>query len=229
MVELSEQTKFVAVFGRKGTGKTSWLRKALNKIQGKKTILLIDTMNNFSKVDAIDVNSGDEFLDRILFSTYENKTFRLKTDSVREIIIAIYTAYSKGNISIFMDECDVIFGHKMNSSIREVILKGRNQGTDLFIATLRPHKLHPDVRAQADIIICFSIKNELDIKSISRDFGGFDLEKEIFSLEGHQYIKFHVSSGKFDKFSGARKYNRTGKYAGVHKKRLQKKAGQSAK
>jgi hypothetical protein len=213
-VESNVSTNIVLLFGRKGTGKTTWLRNAIEKIRGKKTILIIDTMNNFSDMSDREFRTHVEFIDCLAFCEYRNKTIRILSSEPTELIPIIFSAYKTGNFTIVFDEGDLLFGQHYDSYLREIVLRGRNQGIDLLIATLRPHKLSVDLRSQTDILVCFSLKNRRDLNAIRDEFSGDEILNIIENLQGHEYVRYDVNSGDFCHYTGKRSYIKSGKFVG---------------
>lgn len=202
----NEQNAIVLVFGRKYSGKTTLLKKMIQSTRRTKSVLIIDKITKFTRESDKTFKTGLEFYHYI---KSENKPFcvSLNTTDDYEIKIAIVAAYMKGNISIFMDEADSIFNNSMSDEIKDVVLRGRNQGIDLILTGLRPHKIGVDVRNQADYIYSFQIVNKKNMKTLVDEFGHpeiLDIMREL-DTEKHEYLKYQISDSSIIVFSKGNK------------------------
>ena len=204
MTKNDEQSQVVLVFGRKGTGKTSLMRKMIKKIKGQKTILIIDLIDKFDSLADYHCITAKGV--QTILENNEKKIIRLNTCKINEINAAIICAYYRGNVTIVMDECDNIFGSHPNNYIREIILRGRNQGIDLILSSLRPYKVNIDLRNQADIIYCFPVVSKEFLKSMVQEFGEPELFDVIYNLKNrHDYVRFDIETSNISVFRESNK------------------------
>lgn len=195
----TEQTTCALIFGRKGSGKTTLMRKCIKHLEGTKTILIVDKMNKYSDMADFRCKDAFEFAyycnEEILEPMGDRITNHIVVlDSTEEndIIATFQLAYLFGNFTIFMDEADLTFGRKLHPILQHVIYRGRNQGLDFIFATVRPMALNIDVRNQiGDILYIFNFKNKEAIKSIVQEFGTKEtLESMIKALKQFEYVKY---------------------------------------
>lgn len=200
-----EQSQCVLIFGRKGTGKTTLMLKVLKKIRGKKPILIVDLLDKFEKISDYTANSALEFNDLLDKYHSENAVIRLVTTNQIPIIMAMMKSYYRGNVVICMDEADLVFKTRSNDYLNEIILRGRNQGIDFLLSSLRPNRLNIEIRNQADLIFCFGFKNKQTLISLVQQFGYDELFVIINQLQGHEYIKFDVAKSEFEIYQKRKK------------------------
>jgi len=189
-----EGSTIALVFGRKHCGKTSLFRKMIKKVRGHKSILVVDKLSKFVSDGFTVFSTAAGFLEY----ARENPRFEiaLNTTNEAEIRAAICFAYGLGNVTIFYDEADSTFGSILDPDIRDVILRGRNQGIDLVLSALRPYKLGPDVRNQADIVYCFNVVNKEMTRSLVSEFGRPSMSAVIHALDykGYEYLKIDLAA-----------------------------------
>ena len=231
-MDRAENSSIVLIFGRKGTGKTTLLRKCLDTIRGKKCILIIDLLDKFGDIADETFKTVFQYIYYMEEYDYEGKILRLNSTDKNNIIATIGAAYQYGNTSIFMDEADHVFSRNMSKVLSESILRGRNQGIDFVFSTLRPHKLNVDVRNQADIVYSFSLNQKDAIQAVCDEFGNDKLEPIIKQLTGHDYMKYYVDTEEIVLFRDRMTYGPvtditigkgTGKKRGPYKKKKKQK------
>lgn len=195
-MSIKEQSVFCLIFGRKGSGKTTLIRKMIKKNKKKKTFLIIDKLDKYTAdytfKTAIDINN-------YLRSTAAIKSsVRLLSSVENEIVGSILSAYTRGNVVVVMDEADSTFGTHVQPEITDVILRGRNQGIDFILASLRPHRIHIDARNQCDYVYCFRIVNQVMLKAITGEFGTDEILEAMENLKGHDYLKYDVNENTIE-------------------------------
>lgn len=188
----NEQSTIALVFGRKHCGKTTLLKKMIRRARFSKSVLVIDKLNKFKDPDATFFYHAD----RVFEYGLSNQKFYIVLTTADEghIRAAIVAAYLLGNVTVIYDEADTTFGNNLDPAIRDVILRGRNQGIDLILTALRPLKIGVDTRNQADQVYCFNVVNKGMVESIASEFG----QREIIGMVGeldyknYEYLKIDI-------------------------------------
>lgn len=199
------KSTILLVFGRKGCGKTTYLRELIHKIEKKKPLLIIDMLDNFDVGIPVKQDNFHEIVNLLR----EKKNIRFVSNEKNAINAAIEMAYASGNYVIVCDESDLIFSNTMPTEIQTVLLRGRNRGIDFVLATLRPLKICVDARNNADTVICFALTSEDTLKTLCKEFGCDELHGKVSKLTKHDFIVFDVNNKKITKF-----YGKGGKYHG---------------
>jgi hypothetical protein len=185
-------------------------------------------MGNFSDIGDHHIKINDDEakyqLEKFAMEISDHKrsldTFVMESTNPAVNSAIIGLCYEAGNTTVILDEADSVFGKTVHSHIRDVVIRGRNQGVDLILSTLRPHRLNIDVRNQADVIYSFALTAKGTLKSVCDEFGNDEIFQEIKDLEGHEYIKLDVATGNIQKF---------GKVSHKAKKKTKKKAKKKVK
>lgn len=197
----SEQSTIALIFGRKHCGKTTLLKKMIRRARTQKSVLVIDKLNKFRDPDATYFFHAD----RVFEYGQQNEKYYIVLNSSDEghIRAAIVAAYLTGNVTIVYDEADTTFGNVIDPAIRDVVLRGRNQGIDLILTALRPMKIGVDTRNQADQVYCFNVVNKLMVESVAKEFAR---DNSVVALVGeldyknYEYLKIDIRENTTDIF-----------------------------
>jgi hypothetical protein len=163
-------TDQIIVCGRKGTGKSTYIKRLLKEIT---TFILFDyhyehstlgyPVTNLSQL-AIYWSKG---VHRIIYLPHY-RSF----EEVEELC-----KYAKifRNLVLIFDECDRIIKKQQNlhgTSFGEIIHAGRHHGVGLITATRRFADLHEAIVSQSDFIVFFSQHSAGDIERLEKEIGG---------------------------------------------------------
>ena len=186
------------IFGRKGTGKTTVMKRwGQEALKAQKPVLVIDELNNFNLI-SLTVRENDS--GKLLQAIKERRSFRITSGDRNFQTNAILLAFAAGNYVVACDEADKLFGRDMPIPLQRIFLRARNQGIDFILATLRPHRIAVDVRNQADVIICFSLVNKTALDALANEFGNAELSERVKGLTGHQYARYDVNKNVLTTF-----------------------------
>jgi len=170
----------IAVFGRKGLGKTYLVKWIVRR---SRRMILIDTLNEYNNgtvvydTDALfDMAMESEF--RIIFRPLNDEDFEYALD----LAIAV------GKLTLVIDEIDQhTTSYSLPEKLRWVIHYGRHYNVSLVVAARMPQRIRTDITAQADVILSFQQQGKATI-SYLKDFTDLDLDLYVRDLEAHKFI-----------------------------------------
>jgi hypothetical protein len=152
----------IAVFGHRGSGKTTWLIKNIDNYQ---PFVLVDPLYDpkFKTLNLYAIKSPDEALQlfqrgqpRRVYISPNLETF----DFFCGLILA------KGDMTLIVDEVDNYATSYFISSYFKKILKiGRHRNVSLITVSRRPKEMNPLIRSQAKRFIVFPLGGE-DLKAL---------------------------------------------------------------
>lgn len=174
------QNQIIAIFGRKGLGKTYLLKYI---VKNCRRLLLIDPLNEFE--------NGKVVYDRAsLFEELERTEFRvifrpLNTD---DFDYAVQLAVVTSNMTLAIDEVDqYTSSYYMSEPLRWAIHYGRHYNLYIVIASRMPQRIRSDITAQADVILTFQQQGRSTV-SYLKDFTDWDAEALFKRLEKYKFI-----------------------------------------
>lgn len=155
--------EIIAVFGHRGSGKTTWLMENIESFQ---PFLLVDPLYDpkFRVLGLYNITSMDEAFD--LFKNGEPKRCYI-TPNLETFNIFCGLCLAKGNITLIVDEVDQFSTSQyMPPHFKEAIKMGRHVGVNIIAACRRPHEMNPLIRSQANRFIIFPMGGE-DCKDLT--------------------------------------------------------------
>jgi hypothetical protein len=176
----------IAVFGRKGLGKTylvKWLCRNCRRM------ILIDSLKEY--------NNGTVYhsFDELALATNEPE-FRLVFRPLKDNDFdrAVDLAVAVGNCTLVIDEVDkMTSSYDLPESLRNAIHYGRHYNVDIIIAARMAQRIRSDITAQADIILSFQQQGKTSV-AYMREFSELDIDNEIKILFSRDFI---VVAGNF--------------------------------
>ena len=188
MNKSERQNQIIAVFGRKGSGKTTLIRKI---IVPARRLLVYDKLNEF--------DAGQVFYDPQALYDYVIKAPKFQAvyrpvDTAFGVDWLARLALALGDCVITIDEVDLYAStYYMSEALYNIIHIGRHFNTSIVMASRMPQRIRNDITAQADVIITFEQQGRpLDYILEFADEPG--AEGKIKALKKYQY---YVVSGKF--------------------------------
>src|ERR1035437_7755316 len=177
-----------AVFGRRGSGKTTLIRGLIPEM--KKPIMILDILGNFSGYES----SGEDWSDHDNIEDALEALKKYCDENEGPGIITIQTGevdracdyfcsalWSIGGGTLVLDEVDAI-SIAESPCFDEAIRYGRNRGIDIVFGCRRPAEVSKNLTAAADLVYCFATREPRDIQYYS-EFLGDDVAEQIRSLE----------------------------------------------
>jgi len=171
--------------GKKGSGKTTWIKK--NLIQFKK-IIIIDTIGEY-KHYGLCAENFDQF-EYYLTKHYLDRRFviNIQVDEREEIdkIFNFIIRYKLENLTIIADEVQKYYSNNdFNPDFDRLINFGRHYGINIIGTSRRPSSIKKDLIANADKIILFRIQETNDLKYLKiLDAAG---KKEVMNLPDYEF------------------------------------------
>lgn len=170
----------IAVFGRKGLGKTYMVKHLCRNCR---RMILIDSMREYENGKII--YSFDELLNeteageyRCIFRPLDPKDF----DNAASLALA------RGHGTLVVDEVDqYTTSYNIPDGLRSAIHYGRHYNTDIIIAARMPQRIKTDLTAQADIILSAQQQGKSSLNYLDY-FADDDKEDEIKNLLAHEFI-----------------------------------------
>lgn len=175
----------ISVFGKKGTGKTTYAGKLIAGRDKSKHCVIIDLFDQFPLYPLIDIDS---------FYHYAMTSF--PSNPVR---LAIFDLVDFGNVSkvigvrrdilLVVDEIDFFdSATKQVLDFKRLIHYSRHYRVDLITTSRRPANVSRDLTSQTDEFIIFSMTERRDLeyfRNLSED-----LPDRIKGLKKYEFLKF---------------------------------------
>lgn len=162
MNQKPQHDEVIAVFGHRGSGKTTWLIKNIDFYQ---PFVLVDPLYDpkFKVLDLYVIKSPDEALQLFQYGQPQRIYIspNLETfDFFCGLILA------KGNMTLVVDEVDNYSTSYFISPYFKKILKiGRHRNVSVITVSRRPKEMNPLIRSQAKRFIVFPMGGE-DLKAL---------------------------------------------------------------
>jgi energy-coupling factor transporter ATP-binding protein EcfA2 len=190
-------TNFICVvFGKKGSGKTTLIRRASLFL---KRVVIFDPLNEYvNGVVIVDSASLAEYL----IANHE-KNFRVifKSESDEEFSQAFCACSNMYNMTMVIEEVDSFCSPVgIDEHLKRIIRYGRHREISIIAASRRPAEVSRHLTAQADCIVSFIQEEPRDIQYLKSRLTAQDCEY-IKTLPQYQYYVFGETSA-FEKFFG---------------------------
>lgn len=183
-----------AVFGRRGSGKTTLIRAMIPEL--KKPVLILDILGNFTGygddsgewLDTDNIPDALQGLKDYVENPSENPdTIVLQTGNVDQAIDYFCSAlWEIHGGTLVLDEVDAI---RIADApcFDEAIRYGRNRGIDIIFGCRRPAEVSKNLTAASDKVYCFATREPRDIQYYA-EFLGDDRAQKIQKLQVHHGI-----------------------------------------
>jgi hypothetical protein len=157
MEEQCYQNNIIAVFGHRGSGKTTWL---MNNLDSFSPFLLVDPLYDpkFKSLNLYTITTLEEGFD--LFKIGDPRRCYI-SPNLATFDIFCGLCLAKGNITLIVDEVDSYCTSQfMTRHFKELIKIGRHRQVNLVAASRRPHEMNPLIRSQANRFVIFPMGGE---------------------------------------------------------------------
>jgi len=188
------QDTFMAIFGKKGSGK-SW-KGAEYQEQYAKLGLKTVTLTPFRSLKDKWNPRVTCYLDSVSMSVKEQASLML--DKIMML----------GNYTVFLDESHMVFHQYIDASTNPIDLKlsafvrhSRHRNVGCFFMTQRPVRLYSTAIAQSDYVCSFRLKHEADLKYLSENCSPeFSDAVSKLNFEKHEYAIYDMNKDVFEVF-----------------------------
>lgn len=175
----------IVVFGKKGFGKTTWIRRYLYE-NPEPVYLIYDHFNEYD--DGQIFGSIDEFTIWPDFNFDKNKKFIFRGEIPFDDFFGL--AYDLQNCVAVFDEIDLACSpHNTEPNLYKILNYGRHKQVGIISASRRPANVSRNLTSQSDEIISFRIAEPRDLKYIE-DFCGSDMSKLLPNLGIGEFCRY---------------------------------------
>lgn len=154
------KNEIICVFGKKGSGKTEFVKKHI--IPEYDRVLILDSLKEY---EYLYFSNLYDFCEAVK-SNLNRSFFRLVYRPMDENDDSFFRlAYSLWNITIIIEETDLFSGAIRGSEYFEKLIKyGRHRSINIVGISRRPAEVSKTIVSQADIIISFqqTLKRDID-------------------------------------------------------------------
>lgn len=160
-VMTEKKRKIILIFGRTGSGKSSYVKGLIKKIS---RLIVIDALHEYN--DGIIFYTLQDFLDyldRNLKADGFRYIIRFSNDEELELLFDLI--FYIGNLTLVVEEAEIyISAYVKQSNFLRLIRYGRHKAISIIAVARRVTELSNDVRSQANQIISFKqiLKKDID-------------------------------------------------------------------
>lgn len=183
------QRDVVLIVGRSGSGK-SRLAAALTRSHDR--LLVQGYAEDFPGI--VLAKTLDDFFDRI-----EGEKFRVHYEpSAEEEGVVFLAAALLKNCTVLIDEADLLPNPKYASYYSHAITRGRHDGTHLYLATVRPYGMPPEIVGQCTHLYSFRMHLPRDLDYIKNLTGDDRIPQIIRTLPRFSYVHWTAETGAIE-------------------------------
>ena len=171
-MDTHKTSEVICVFGIRGSGKTTWTRKYVDR---KPNVIAFDFLSQFNNMVVIQ----DYFDLREYFEKGKPSTFRISFRPVSDIdyfplacvlVKSIGIAY--GNVIFCIDEVDRYCSATWEPpEFRELISQGRHYNVSLICTSRTPAEVSKLLTSQASKFVCFTMHEKRHVEYICSHIG----------------------------------------------------------
>lgn len=179
------------VVGRKGSGKTTWARRRLLEFPRR---IIIDPMWEYR--EGVVVRTVADLAEYVRPLRYHRYSVVLRGSNEDGLAVCeILTAGEPTNPTLpgallVMDELDRYCSpHYLPDGLQAVINYGRHYSVSFIGISRRPKRVHRDVTANVDEIICYQTQEPGDVKYLA-EFIGEDVAAKLPGLPPYEFLTY---------------------------------------
>ena len=167
----------MCVFGRKGSGKSYWIKQHLAKIPARQSLWVWDPVSEYAGPAAeVPLRGGSLFhsMRAMLEAAKAGKLGkRVVLQAPRAEFDTFCTfAYRTGRVTVVVDEINLFCSpSKCPAPLLELLRIGRHAEVDLIFAARRPAEVSRDLTAQSDKTVVFKTIEPADLEFFSKVCG----------------------------------------------------------
>jgi len=181
----------LAIFGRKGSGKTDLTRRI---IQEHPRVFAIDTLAEYGERYSgrgFRICEGKQACMDAMLSVKDRRAYKLALRCIPEEdnLALLDLAYEFPRTLVVVEETSLFARPTfLPPEIAKLVRYGRHRQIDQIYIARRPSEVHRDLTAQADIVITFEQREPRDVKYL-RDVAGDEAE-EVQHLPRYKVLVF---------------------------------------
>lgn len=150
----------INVFGKKGSGKTYFVKTKL--IPCFKRVVILDALNEYNYFYCNEITTFVEVLEANLNRNFFRLVYKPQDGQEEKFFKLMYACK---NITLVIEETDLFYNaFTQNTNLLKLIKYGRHRNLNLITISRRPSEIGSLLRAQADIVITFQQTLKRDIE-----------------------------------------------------------------
>jgi hypothetical protein len=180
----------IAVFGRKGSGKTELTKRIME--DGWDRVIAVDTVAQYQETDGFEVAYGFKACAAALTKAEKREEFRiaLRSDDTDELLRLFPVIYEFTDVLVVVDETPFYCSpSKLPRELSLLVRYGRHRRISQLYVAQRPSEIHRSITAQSDIIVSFVQREARDVQYLVDNGGGRDAE-HVSELPQYRLIAF---------------------------------------
>lgn len=179
------------VLGRRGYGKTTYIKKELLPRAGGR-VLLFDTLGEYG-----DVVSSFTTLETFIAAVYQKQQtlFRLAFVPISEDLNFAFSyfcriAWALGDLTMVIDEVDIVTSPvSVPEEFSKIIRYGRHRSISVIAASRRAAEVPRILTSQADEIVSFNQSEPNDVDYLKK-YVGADLAQQVYRLPKYSFVRW---------------------------------------
>lgn len=181
------QNKIIAVFGRKGSGKTTLVKYL---VRSCRRLILIDPLAEYENGTIVYTRED------LYYQATRYKEFRIifrpmnydDDENYTDVDYAADLALALKNATLVIDEVDKYCNSwYMSKQLNYCIQYGRHFGVYVIITSRQANRVRNDITAQADYIITFQQQGQQSLKYL-RGYNDDDNIDNVINLDNYYYV-----------------------------------------
>ncbi|MCX7698999.1 MAG: hypothetical protein N2114_05990 [Candidatus Goldbacteria bacterium] len=177
--------KIVCIFGKKGTGKTTYIKNNILNFSEYKRILIIDILDEYTILKINKIYEINKFIKNYDFS------IRIIPENEEEYNFICEYIFNTENITVVFEEAAF---YPVNEYILKLVRFGRHKKINQIYITQRPYDINRNITAMADEFIIFNTTEPRDLDFFKKILPPIAVEK-IKTLPKYHYLKYSPSIG----------------------------------
>lgn len=177
----------ISVFGKKGYGKTTFIKKYLLPKYQKKIIL--DTMEEYHNDKSLVTGSALETVEIVEYMLEQEKDFTIvQQSSFNEYEQLLDVVIQIPELTLVIDEIDK-FGepNSIHPALKELYNTARHYQINLIGASRRPNQVNRIITSQSDLIIIFHTSEPSDL-IYYKHYISKEIIERIRNLKKYEYL-----------------------------------------
>ena len=159
--------EIVVIFGRKGSGKTTWAQRYVDEIKGE--VVIVDP---FAEYEGFAVYSLAEFWKAYHRPDLKRWVYRDDEIDERKFDLLCEICYGQGNITIVLEEVDWFCNpHYIPLNLAKTLKYGRHNNVNVVAISRRPAEIHRLITSQADKLVWFRFHEPNDLRYFEQATG----------------------------------------------------------
>lgn len=166
------QNLILTVFGRKGSGKTTLVKKIVAEFP---RVLIVDTNGEYDDAVGIVFHNLDEALEYLTAVSNTNDAFSMAyvpLDMPKDGLDFLEVAFTVPGTLVVLDEAHMYCSSStMPTPVQKLVRLGRHRSISQVYVAQRPASLPRDITAQSDVVVSFQQHEGRDLEYMGKLFG----------------------------------------------------------